>query len=153
MESGSPPRCVSVRLHVGNSGVPTTAGDSDDKAKQTYSRGTAAKRNRVMERSWAYTCKHTLPSLPFSQDQFPPLILRLSLCGLTGRSSPVNLSYPLFRLCLPPASHIFSTWQSLNLSADGAHYYFLWLVKRGEWDRSPFCALSDGQMWQERALT
>ena len=90
----------------------------------------------------AYT---TLP--PFSQDQFPPLISRLSLCGLTGRSSPVNLSYPLFRLCLPPASHIFSTWQSLNLSADGAHYYFLWLVRRGrgrgEWRRlfSFLCAL------------
>lgn len=31
--------------------VPTTAGDRDDKAKQTYIRGAAAKPNRVMERS------------------------------------------------------------------------------------------------------
>ena len=68
---------------------------------------------------------HFLPS------PFPPLISRLSLCGLTGRSSPVNLIYPLFRLCLPPASHIFSTWQNLNLSADGAHSCFLWPVSGG----------------------
>lgn len=50
-ESASPPGCSGVRLHVGSGRVPTTAGDSDDKAKQTYSRGAAAKRNRVMERS------------------------------------------------------------------------------------------------------
>lgn len=65
VESDSTPRCGGVRLHVGNGGVPTTAGDSDDKAKQTYSRGTAAKHNIVMERSWVFTCKYTLPSLPF----------------------------------------------------------------------------------------
>lgn len=65
-ESASPPRCCSVRLHAGNSRLPTTAGDGDDKAKQTYSRGTAAKPNRVMKRSWAYTCRHTPPSLPVS---------------------------------------------------------------------------------------
>lgn len=41
--------------------------------------------------------------------QLPPLVARLRLCGPPGRSAPVNLIYPLFRLRLPPASHIFST--------------------------------------------
>lgn len=142
VDSGSPPRRRSIRLRVGESRIPTTAGDRDDKAKQTYIRRIAAKPNRVTERSWVYTWSRTLPSAPV-----PPLISRLSLCGLTGRSAPVNLIYPLFRLCLPPASHIFSTWQNLNLSADGVHCCFLWPVngKRKGWGgRGSFYSISDG---------
>lgn len=47
VESGSPPRRRSVRLRVGEGSVPTTAGDRDDKAKQTYIGCIAAKPNRV----------------------------------------------------------------------------------------------------------
>lgn len=57
VQSDSPPWCSSVRLHTGNSRGPTAAGDSDDNTKQTYSRGTPAKANRLMERSWVYTCR------------------------------------------------------------------------------------------------
>lgn len=105
-------------------------------------------------------CMQTYTSLPpLLQDQFLPLISSLSLCGLTERSSPVNLIYPLFRLCLPPASHIFSTWQNLNLSADGAHSCFLWLVSggrgRGEWmgveETHSLCViLCVCLMWQDK---
>lgn len=85
-------------------------------------------------------------SLPF----FPVLISRLSLCGLTGRSSPVNLIYPLFLLCLPPASHIFSTWQNLNLSAERAHSCFLWTLGRGSGGIELRRLV---QMWMDRGIT
>lgn len=45
--------------------------------------------------------------------------------------SNINLIFLLFHLAVPPASHFFSTWQNLNLSADGALYCFLWLHRRG----------------------
>lgn len=128
---------------LAKSRVPTTAGDRDDKAKQTYIRRIAAKPNRVQRRG--HEPIHA--GIHFPPLQFPPLISRLSLCGLTGRSAPVNLIYPLFRLCLPPASHIFSTWQNLNLSADGVHCCFLWPVsgKRKGWGgRGSFYSISDG---------
>lgn len=128
---------------LAKSRVPTTAGDRDDKAKQTYIRRIAAKPNRVQRRGHGPI--HA--GIRFPPLQLPPLISRLSLCGLTGRSAPVNLIYPLFRLCLPPASHIFSTWQNLNLSADGVHCCFLWPVsgKRKGWGgRGSFYSSSDG---------
>lgn len=145
VESGSPPRGCSIRLRVGESRVPTTAGDRDDKAKQTYIRCIAAKPNRL----W----RGHEPIHAGVHFQFPPLISRLSLCGLTGRSAPVNLIYPLFRLCLPPASHIFSTWQNLNLSADGVHCCFLWPVggKRKGWGgRGSFYPLR--WLWQDQLM-
>lgn len=65
----------------------------------------------------------------------PRLYQKLSLCGLTGKGSlsfsNINLIFVLFHLTVPPESHIFSTWQNLNLSADGALYCFLWLHRRG----------------------
>lgn len=103
------------------------------KAKQAYIRRTAAKSNRGNgEFMSLYMQAYT---------SFPSTFLLSywdSLCGLTGRSSPVNLIYPLFCICLPPASHIFSTWQNLNLSADGVHCCFLWPVSGGTgkgWER------------------
>lgn len=120
MESGSPPRARSIRLRVGESRVPTTAGDRDDKAKQTYVRRSAAKPNRV----W----RGHEPIHAGVHFQFPPLISRLGLCGLTGRSAPVNLIYPLVRPLSPSRVPYFlnmtefksfSRWSALLFSLAG----------------------------------
>lgn len=100
--SASPPRCGGVRLRAGSAAVPTTAGDRDDKAEPTYSGGVGCQTQQ--SDGGVMRPIHAGVALPL-----PGPALPLVLCGLTGRSSPVNLIYPLFRLCLPPASHIFST--------------------------------------------